>query len=146
MMSRPQGHSAARRILNRWKIPMTPSRIKPTTFRLVAQWLNQLCCVLHKHLVLSIIIGQVIGFPSQYTTVNHSYNPLSNCANFGCFNICHSKRPFTILLDAIHNQNWSFHFFMSWVVDGPILYEDVTSLQFSPHFKPRNYFKFLSNC
>lgn len=124
---------------------MTPSGIKPTTCWLVAQWLNQLCCILHKDLVLSIIPGQVTGFPSLHTTVNRSYNTMSNCTNFGCFNVCHLNRSFTLLLDAIKNQNWSFHFFMSWAVDDPILYEPVTCLQFLPHFKPWNYFKFLSN-
>lgn len=114
---------------------MTPLGIKPTTSWLVAQWLNQLCCVFHKDLVLSIITGQVTGLPSQYKTVNHSYNTLSNCANFSCFNVCHLKRPFTLLLDAMNNQNWSFNFFMSWAVDDPILYEAITFLQFSPHFK-----------
>ena len=39
-MSRPQGHSAIRRILSQWKIPMTPAVIEPATFRFVAQHLN----------------------------------------------------------------------------------------------------------
>jgi len=39
-LSRPQGHSATRRILYQWKIPMTPVGIEPATFWFVAQHLN----------------------------------------------------------------------------------------------------------
>lgn len=41
-MSRPQGHSATRRIKSQWIIPMTPLAIEPPTFRLPTQYLNQL--------------------------------------------------------------------------------------------------------
>ena len=39
-LSRPQGHSAIRRILCQWKNPMTPTGIEPATFRFVAQHFN----------------------------------------------------------------------------------------------------------
>ena len=76
---------------------MTPSGIKPTTFWLVAQWLNQLCCILHKDLVLSIITGQVTGLPSQHKTVGRSYNTLSNCAFwlFQCMSLEKALHTFT---------------------------------------------------
>jgi hypothetical protein len=41
-MVRPEGSS-------QWKIQMTPSQIKPMTFRLVAQCLNQLCNCIAPH-------------------------------------------------------------------------------------------------
>ena len=39
-LSRPQGHSAIRRNLCQWKIPMTPAGIEAATFRFVSQHLN----------------------------------------------------------------------------------------------------------
>jgi len=45
-LSRPQGHSAAWGLCQ-WKIPVTSSGIKPTTFRLVALCLNQLSHRVH---------------------------------------------------------------------------------------------------
>jgi hypothetical protein len=46
-LSRPQGHSAAGRIMS-MKNPMTPSGIDPTTFRFVAQCLNHCVPSCHK--------------------------------------------------------------------------------------------------
>jgi len=39
-LSRPQGLSAIGKILCQWKVPMTPARIEPATFRIVVQHLN----------------------------------------------------------------------------------------------------------
>jgi len=32
---------------------------------------------------------------------------------FNCTNVCHLKRSFTFSLDAMHDHNWSFCFFMA---------------------------------
>ena len=41
-LSRPQGHSAIRRILCQWKFPLTPAAIEPATFRFVPEGSRQL--------------------------------------------------------------------------------------------------------
>jgi hypothetical protein len=55
---------------------------------------------------------------------------LSNCVNFGSFNICRLKRNFTLSLDATHDHNWSFCFCISYTVDEPMFYEAINPLQF----------------
>lgn len=77
----------------------------------------------------------------QRIAVNHLYITSSICFNLGCFNACHLKMSFTISCDAISDRNWSFHFFILWIADDPVLYEAMFAFT---TFKP-NYFKFLWN-
>ena len=53
---RPEG-------LSQWKISMGPSGIKPTTFRLVAQCLNQLC---HHVSLLRVLHDQKYSIPDRF--------------------------------------------------------------------------------
>jgi len=53
-LSRPQGHSAIRRILWQWKIPMTPTGIEPATFRFVAQRLNHCATVVPQTVLITL--------------------------------------------------------------------------------------------
>ena len=71
--------------------------------------------------------------PSERTAVSHLHNTLSNCANSGCFNVCHLKRPFIVSLDGMSYHNWSFRLFISLADDDPTLHEAITALRLSPH-------------
>jgi len=64
-LSRPQGHSATRRILCQWKIQVTPPGIEPATFWFVAQHRNhctysKVYCQWKSWLTLSCYINSVI--------------------------------------------------------------------------------------
>jgi hypothetical protein len=57
-----------------------------------------------------------MGFCSERIAVNHFHKTLSSCDNLDHFNVCHLKRPFTLLLDAIKDSNWVFLFL--YVING----------------------------
>jgi hypothetical protein len=48
---------------------------------------------LQKDLTLSIIIGPVMGFPSEHIVVNCLHSTLSSYPTVGSFNVCYWKGP-----------------------------------------------------
>jgi hypothetical protein len=70
-------------------------------------------CMTLRH---STITSPVMGFPSACTAVNHLHNTLSNCCNLGSFKVCWLVRPFTLLLKATNDHNWSLQFSVSQTV------------------------------
>jgi len=59
-----------------WKIPMTPSQIKPATYQLVAQCLNQLCHCVHILNYNSVTCTSVY-FCLLPVSIKHIYNSTS---------------------------------------------------------------------
>jgi hypothetical protein len=79
--------------------------------------LHQLLSYNHKKkLRFSTITGPVMGFPSACTAANHLHNTLFNCGNLGSFKVCWLVGPFTLLLKATNDHNWSLHFSVSQTV------------------------------
>jgi hypothetical protein len=88
----------------------------------------------YKYIAFSVIIGPVMGFHLVHFVINHLYSTWSICTSLGSLSVCHLKRSFTLSLTVISDCNLSFHFFISYLVDDPVLYEALSSLQLH-HFQ-----------
>lgn len=85
-----------------------------------------------KDLVCSVIVGPVIGYPSECIAVHHSYSTLSICTNSYSFYICCLKMSFTYLLDAVNSHKCFFCFVITWKAGNQMLYEAITTLRLLP--------------
>jgi hypothetical protein len=60
-------------------------------------------------------------FQTAWFLFHKVYNTLSTCDNLGSVGVFHLRRSFTLSLNAINDCDWSVCFFISWIVDDPVV-------------------------